>query len=772
MKLLSNNVIKEIKDGNNLEKYLLDAKFRLLKDGATNISVLEILSYFKVFHPEVFSSHESDVLEMMGLFYKQPKPNSLIGLMFEDYGKYIKDTYGEDFTPIQADIIRKINTNQTFTFSAPTSTGKSFVFRELIKNANFDVVIIVPSRALINEYYDRIFEIIDEKVTNVLTFVDIINTKFSKRNIFILTPERARELFKKKQRLNIGLILFDEAQLSDEDSIRGLYFDSIVQRAKKNFPNAKFVFSHPFIENPEAQLRKLKIGVEINFNAVHYKQKNIGQIFCSYNKDLNEFYHFGIDKTYIGSKKITTDYDPISKSILDGGSVLIFVSKSNIYNGRIFEDFKKYIDLCNKIENQNANKLIDQLQNYVGASNGDNSNYESNILNYLKKGIVIHHGSIPLRARTILEHFTQQGFCRICFATSTLEQGINMPFDVVFLDKFIKSSPLSIKNLIGRAGRSTLTEKFDVGTVIVKHSNMSDFRKIMLNNEKISEISHLDKEVKDLDEKYSEFKEAIKNDNFNDEYNLSNKDVKRLSSSDISIIVKNLLDMMFDENNVLVYPKWESDDKNQRKDMYDLFHKLYQQYLGERELTVAEKSILSQAFKIMMWRVNKRSFKLICQYRFDYASRKKERSREEEVNESLAANFLKGYDDIPNKNLKNYSLFHNLPANLVDYDRIIYDTYDYLDKLIGFKLSDIYYAVFNQHYKLTEDSRAQELANLLKYGTNNEKEIWMLKYGLTFEDIEWAASSIDSISEQEIVFNENYQKLSEDQKSVLKQFYH
>lgn len=33
----------------------------------------------------------------------------------------------------------------------------------------------------------------------------------------------------------------------------------------------------------------------------------------------------------------------------------------------------------------------------------------------------------------------RQGFCKICFATSTLEQGINMLFDVVYLEySFVK----------------------------------------------------------------------------------------------------------------------------------------------------------------------------------------------------------------------------------------------------------------------------------------------------------------------------------------------
>lgn len=203
-----------------------------------------------------------------------------------------------------------------------------------------------------------------------------------------------------------------------------------------------------------------------------------------------------------------------------------------------------------------------------------------------------------------------------------------MPFDVVYLDKFLASSPLSIKNLIGRAGRSTSNKVFDVGAVVIKHPNMSNFRKIIKKPERIDERSHLDKEDEKLDEKYEEYKEAIKTDQFNDEYNLTNADVKKLSSDEITATVATLLDLMFDEDSGnLIYPKWESEEINDRKAMYDHFHCLYRQYLGGRELTKAEKSILSQAIKIMMWRVFKKTFKLICQYRYDYASRKKEREK-------------------------------------------------------------------------------------------------------------------------------------------------
>lgn len=106
----------------------------------------------------------------------------------------------------------------------------------------------------------------------------------------------------------------------------------------------------------------------------------------------------------------------------------------------------------------------------------------------------------------------------------------------------------------------------------------------------------------------------------------------------------------------------------------------------------------------------------------------------------------------------------------VDYDRIVFDTYDYLDKLIGFKLSDIFYAVFNQYYQSCGDLRAFKLARYFKYGTDSEPEIWMLRYGLSFENIEAIKPYIVSINQEEIVFSPKVFDLPTEQLSAIERF--
>lgn len=763
-----NSIIEQIKSGERLDEIIAQVKSSLFSLGPVNTTVLEEISYIKLFQPEFFSLHENEIVETMGLFYKKITPNTLNGTIFEIYHKYIKDKFGEDYTPIQAKMLSQINRCKFLSFSAPTSTGKSYVFRDLIKSSLHDVVVIVPSRALINEYYDRISELVNIKEVNVLSFVEHINTKHSKRNIFILTPERARELFKCKEWLNIDLFLFDEAQLSDENSVRGLYFDSIVRRALTSFPNSKYVFAHPFISNPQAQLLKNNIADEDSYS-MNYQQRNVGQIFYVYDSNKKKYYHISSMPSLLGNKRIEASFDPIENAIRNNGSVLIYVPKSHIYDKSIFTQFKRYIDLCLPIQNDEATAMIEDLRYYIGALNKDKHYYNSEMLEHLKCGIVIHHGSMPLTARLILEHFTQKGYCKICFATSTLEQGINMPFDVVYLDRFEGSKSLSVKNLIGRAGRSTVKNKFDYGSVIVRKNAVNSLRKVIAKDDTLSECSKLDNDSILVDKKYQEFKEAIKNGTYSDEYNLTENDLETLKSEDIQTIIPTLLDMLFEENGTL------SVSKKSIKAIYNDFNKLYEIYLG-RDLETPEKSVLSTAVKIMIWRIEGKTFSTICKLRYDYVAKVKERKTLTneglvEKAENLVAKFTIGCHDIPDKTLNNYPLFKvNTKAQDVDYDLIVYDTYDYLDKIIGFKLSDIFYAIFILYYKTTQEAKALQLANLIKFGTDNNKHIWMLRYGLTFEDIEWVDKCIDSVDEKEIVFNSSVLELSEKQHKVIEPF--
>lgn len=765
-----NNLIKKIITGEEIEEVFSFVESRVYKNGPISTTDMEILSLLKLYQPEYFERRENIILNYMGIFYKNSPPKTLKEVIFRQYRKHIEETFEHTYTPVQASIVKGIERNKCFSFSAPTSTGKSYVFLNQIKATTNSVVIVVPSRALINEYYLKLSELIEDQTVNVLTFIDRINTKYSSRSVFIVTPERCRELFKQKDKFNIELFLFDEAQLSNENSKRGLYFDSIVRRSNNAYPDASFVFAHPFVKNPESQIEKNHFD-DTTSNSIQYTQKNVGQLFMCIDKEWN-FYHFGIEKPILGNQKQLCSFDPIEKAITNGGSVLFYISKSKIYNRKFIDQFRKYIDLCEDIDSEQLDPYMNNMKEYTGGETESNKNRYSQMLSLLKKGIVIHHGSLPLHIRILIEQFTKAGLCKICFATSTLEQGINMPFDVVFLDRLEGSKPLSVKNLIGRAGRSTTDVKFDYGFVILSSpGRMSGFRRIMVQDEELDNISSLEKDEAQGDD-YNDFKEAILNGTYSDEYNLTEKDLEKLTSVGVDIIIKNILDTVF-VGNQLISLEILNNDPNNRLELYINFRKLYSIYLG-RELEDGEGYVLDTAIKILLWKVHGKTFKNICWYRYSHASKSNERrvlKNDSNAQNQLLANFITGYHEIPDKNHPVYSLFSlGTKAIDVDYDLIMYDTYDYIDKLIGFKLSDVFYAAFIKYFETTGDTRANKMAKYIKFGTDNERHIWMLRYGMSFEDIEILDSHIEEISSEEIIFLDSINEVPDEKKISISRF--
>ena len=644
-------LIEDIIYNNNVESILSQAINHIYTNGPISTTDMEVLSYISIYQPDLFSKHLSTIINYLAIFYKKPKVNTLQELVFQQYKEYIQETHNVSYTPVQASIATNILNYKCFSFSAPTSTGKSFVFLKEINDSQADVVVIVPSRALINEYYINICNQITDKAINILTFIDSINTSVAKRTIFVVTPERCRELFKKKDLFNVDLFLFDEAQLSNEDSKRGLYYDSIIRRCQKAYPKAKFVFAHPFVKNPISQINKNHFDLTTS-NAISYNQKNVGQVYMQID-DNGRFYHFGINREVMGKKRVLCPFDPIYETITKGGTVLFFVSKLKITSKEYIREFEKYINLCEEIDDEIVDEYIERLKQYIGGDVYSNRDYYSQLIAQLKRGIVIHHGSLPLQMRSIIEEYTKRGYCKICFATTTLEQGVNMPFDVVFIDRMDYKHHLAIKNLIGRAGRSTSEYKFDFGYVILnKGANIQKFRNIIINDVEFEEVSLLETDD-DLGGDYAGFKEAIKNETFSDEYNLTPQEIESLEKPDSEAIVKEILDSTFIDDN-LISRKQLDDDEFCHLGLYNAFRKLYEAYL-HRAITPAEHDVLNTAIKIMLWRVHGKTLRQICAIRYAYASETHKRNKYLQrgwSTDNIQPKYITGYQDLPNPTIE------------------------------------------------------------------------------------------------------------------------
>lgn len=766
------NRIKDIIEGRDVEALLQAIIDNIYVNGPVSISDMETLSYIKYYHAELFEKYKQSVLLASGLFYKpiNTEAKNLKELILQDYRKVISTNLAGNYTPMQADLLKSVDKNNVFSFSAPTSTGKSYVFRRLIESSEHDVVIVVPSRALINEYYLNLTKTIVDTSINILTYIDIINRAHSTRNVFIVTPERCGMIFNHVDDLRVDLMLFDEAQLSDEMSVRGLYYDGLVRRCHHSFPRAKFVFAHPFIANPDAQIVKNHLTGQYS-DSKTYSFRNIGQMFLLYNSDTNKYYHFGIDKSIMGGIRTDCYFDPIERAIHTNGTVLVYMSKSKVVKYDFLREYDRYVRMCPEINTEMVDDIIEELKQYTGGNTSETGDYYSRFISLLRRGIVIHHGSMPLRTRSLVEEFVNNKLCRLCFSTSTLEQGINMPFDVVLLDRFENSKPLAIKNLIGRAGRSSDTAEFDIGYVVVtSDANMTKLRKILLEKSMIKDYSSLDRRDV-LDEDFHDYKEAINNNTMDDRFNMPPIVLQRIVEGDGSQEVRDVLDIMFDREGNLI-PK--ENYKDIAISATSGMQKIYERSLG-RSLGDGEKNVFNTAIQMMLIRLlSHATFKQLCRWRYYNASRLKERKQREKKglkSDHLSSAFITGFSDLPKKGLNVFSLFPNgTKAKDVSYDAILYDTYDFLDKLIDFKLCELFYAAFMSYFEKNQDERAERFSKLLRYGTDNSRYIWMIRYGLEFEDIDKLDAHIRTIDANGIDFYDSIHDIPEKDKEVIKRY--
>jgi len=747
--------LTDINSTMNPEQDLCDLLDTLHREGPKDQISLENLSYFKQFHPDVFEKFEEKIISALGLFYKVETPSNLYSFLMQGFGKEHEEKHGALLTPVQASIRRALDENQYVSISAPTSAGKSYSIRDFISDGTGDAVVVVPSRALIAEYMNSMRRKFgSDKNVMILSFVDLVYTSRPLRRIFVLTPERSKDLYKFKDDLNVQTFFFDEAQITEEDG-RGVIFDVSVRRATKHFPDAKIIFAHPFIENPHAQFLKHQISGDSSYSRA-YTHGSVGKL-CVF-RDRDNYFYFSpyIEKSHHKKNCIKLERDFRSFALSGAHTILVYVSKNSIYNGKFTEGFEDYIAGLPELTEEGPLGIIDSIRHIVGA---DTSGHISSLVNLLRKGVVIHHGSIPLEVRFLIEDFIRNKYSSLCFATSTLAQGINMPFDIVWLEnnRFEGNEnerALAFKNLIGRAGRLTASKVFDYGYVYTTNAKLFSERiqtQFLLTEQSVLESTPDGRSENDDNELIV----AIQNDTFDDEKNMPISKLERLSDSAVQLAAQNFLDIFYRVPNDLRSSIGGAQNKANRDEAKRLLRLIYETSLG-RDLHQGEKNVFDQAIDIFFHAAQGRSFSEIVGLRFSSITHRDE--------PSLAfAGFAQPAKKLPDANLRNsYSLFpQETPNENVSYDSIIYDTYDYMDQVISFSLSDIFVAAFELYRQTNGDSRADRIIELFKYNTNDEIHILLLRYGFPPELVKEISAYVVSIDENGIIFSSEVSTASE-----------
>lgn len=372
-------------------------------------------------------------------------------------------------TDTQFEITERMREEDYFSFSGPTSLGKSFI----IKDALYDmvrrdelngrcVVILVPTKALIGQTASDLRDLLKEvPEVNVATYPSLppLLQKQYKRTVFVLTPERLLRYLAHPVR-EIDFLIVDEAHkvIAKNDTRSSLYYHAIVETTRRFA--TRLVFASPGIKNPELFLELF--GKATN-GALAVQERTVGQ--QRYFVDLvdRKQYHFsGLDQQprELSETPVAGDAVDLVLSQSGGRKAIIYV------NGSIksSEIALRLAAKLSEVSDSKTSELIKHVKQFV--------HKDYFLGKTLKHGVAFHHGKMPQEVRERVEAAFADPTSPVQFVvcTSTLLEGVNLPAKNIFVlsDKHGSRNftKIDFENLAGRAGR--LTYDFSGNVICVR----------------------------------------------------------------------------------------------------------------------------------------------------------------------------------------------------------------------------------------------------------------------------------------------------------------
>ena len=147
--------------------------------------------------------------------------------------KQFKETINKDlysnkvFTDAQFYMLDELQDKNHFSFSGPTSFGKSFILTSFIKSIitnnkrGVNIVFLVPTRALVSQTLRKLKDTLEDINGYFLSSspeIPLLLRKHNSHYVFVFTPERLLQYFSNSANPSIEYVFIDEAQkvLSDD----------------------------------------------------------------------------------------------------------------------------------------------------------------------------------------------------------------------------------------------------------------------------------------------------------------------------------------------------------------------------------------------------------------------------------------------------------------------------------------------------------------------------------------------------------------------------
>ncbi len=368
----------------------------------------------------------------------------------------------------QREVFKRVENNDRISISAPTSSGKSFLFLQLLlnaikKNIAKNIIYIVPTRALIQQVSSDINSLLKAHCAfpyevSVIPVLKDLDAK--KINVFVFTQERLQWLLNDYSNFVPDLLFVDEAQ-KISDNARGVILENVINEITNRNESVKMIFASPMSVNP-AKLLNYNISDKIKV------EEYIGD-YTAVNQNLLWVHGDTFRNTTSWQIDLCLGEDVVNIGCVDTGKSTTVKNRiAHIANALSRESKGNLIFAHGKAEAEGISELLYDLE-----PEEENLPQEIiNLIDLIKKGvhkdyllarvltrrIAFHYGNMPQIIKTEIEELFKSGIIKYIVCTSTLIEGVNLPANTIFIRGIKKGSkanlsPMDFWNLAGRAGR-------------------------------------------------------------------------------------------------------------------------------------------------------------------------------------------------------------------------------------------------------------------------------------------------------------------------------
>ncbi|EWH08094.1 hypothetical protein DS2_19126 [Catenovulum agarivorans DS-2] len=352
---------------------------------------------------------------------------------------------------------------------APTSAGKthiilSYLVRRIMDSDGAFAAIIVPTRALISEVANKLYEIAKEHNFDQQIEICTVpkDNTYANKTFFVMTQERLFDALQTGD-LTFNYLFIDEAHNITDES-RGVLLHLTIDKLLETSDYPQVIISMPSASYQDS-FSTVFDGVEFT--------KEITSV-SPVAKILMEVRPVGRNLTI--QRLNTEDKIEIPKGFNGKHLSDIAIKLGQGHCNIIYRNQTDHCEviarnIAEKIEFFNTTNELEEAADYVEEFIHDRFTLASN----LRKGVAFHYGPLPSSLRVMIENLVKEEQIKFVACTSTLAEGVNLPAKNLFLFKPMQSAGMGaperlddvkVNNITGRAGR--MLEHFAGNVFIVE----------------------------------------------------------------------------------------------------------------------------------------------------------------------------------------------------------------------------------------------------------------------------------------------------------------